>query len=255
MHTNEREKEIIRELAENGYATVDFLARKLHISESSIRRDLTRLEGKGLIMRSYGGAELKNSVSNRIPFDLRSHRNTKEKLAVAQKAVSLVKQGDTIFLDNSTSTYFMIDLLKSIKDITVITNSVAGMMLISETGINAFLAGGQLNPENRCCCVGEHTESFIRSIHADICFFSVQSLTRSGELYDCFANEISPRRLMIKSSEKSVFLCDSSKIDHYSAYKLCELSDIDIAISDTDMEKYLEPEARRGRVEFMTAEA
>lgn len=239
MYSNEREKEILKLLAEENYATVEYLASKIHISQSSIRRDLKRLELKGMITRSYGGAELKNSANKQIPYFLRSHKNTREKSLVAARAAKLVKPGDTVFLDCSTSTYFMIEYLKNINDITVITNSLASMSAISEYNIKSFLAGGFLNPENRSCCVGAATEEYIGRFHTDWCFFSVQSLTDSGVLYDCFANEIAPRKLMIENAEKRVFLCDNSKINHFSAYKLCSVYDLDYIVSDIDIESYL----------------
>lgn len=249
MYGNEREKEIMNLLSQNNYATVEYLAEKIHISPSSVRRDLKKLELKGMITRSYGGAEIKNSVNRQIPFFLRSHKNTKEKSFVAEKAAALVKPGDVIFLDSSTSTYFMLEYLKHIKDITVITNSLAGMTLCSEYDINSFFTGGKLNSENRSCCVGGYTEDFINSLHSDFCFFSVQSLTKDGDLYDCFSNEIMPRKLMIKNSEKKVFLCDNSKLNHFSAYRLCGISELDYVISDVDIEAYLD--ADYPNVEFI----
>lgn len=239
MYGSEREKEILSLLEQNTYVTVEYLADKIHISPSSIRRDLKRLELQGLITRSYGGAELKASVNKQIPFYLRSHKNTHEKALVARRAASLVKSGNVIFIDSSTSTYFMLEYLKNIKDITVITNSLASIGVCSEYNINAFLTGGKLNPENRSCFTGSHTENMIKSFHADFCFFSVQSLTNTGILYDCFENEITPRKLMIENSEKKVFLCDNSKINHYSAHKLCDISGLDYVISDMDIKNYL----------------
>lgn len=239
MYGNEREKEIMHLLELNNYVTVDYLAQKIHISPSSIRRDLKRLEMKGLILRSYGGAELKTSVNKQIPFQFRSHQHTQEKSLVAKYAASLVKSGDTIFLDCSTSTHFMLEYLKDIKNITVITNSLTSMLACSEYKISAFLTGGRLNSEDASCLVGLHSENMINSFHADLCFFSVQSLTKDGILYDCFENEISIRRLMMKNSEKRIFLCDHSKINRYSAYKLCEISAVDCIISDMNVTEYL----------------
>lgn len=247
MYSNEREKEIMALLTENGYVTVEYLAKKLHISPSSIRRDLKRLELKGNINRSYGGAEIKNSVNRQIPFYLRSHKNTREKSQVAQKAASMVKSGDVIFLDSSTSTFFMIEYLKNIKDITVITNNIASMTSLSEYNINSFFVGGRINSENRTCTVGAKAEEFIDSMHADFCFFSVQSLTRRGVLYDCYENEIMPRRHMIQNSEKKIFLCDSSKLNHFSAYKLCNVSELDMVISDVNIKSYLDQDYPRLR--------
>lgn len=242
MYGSEREKEIMNLLEKNTYATVEYLARMIHISPSSVRRDLKRLEAKGLILRSYGGAEIKESVNRKIPFYLRSHQNTQEKQSVAKCAASLVKSGDVIFLDCSTSTYFMLEYLKDIKDITIITNSLASASACAEYNINSFLAGGKLSYENRSCFVGMHTEEMLKSFHADYCFFSAQSLTRDGVLYDCFESEISLRRLMMENSEHSVFLCDHSKINHFSAYRLCDMSEIDYLISDIRVEDYLDKE-------------
>lgn len=109
----------------------------------------------------------------------------------------------------------------------------------SEFDINSFLTGGKLNPENRSCFIGQHTEDMINSFHSDWFFFSVQSLARNGTLYDCFENEILPRRLMINNSEKCVFLCDNSKINRFSAYRQCDISEIDYVISDIEIKKYL----------------
>lgn len=239
MYGNEREKEIMKLLEQNSYATVEYLADKIHISPSSIRRDLKRLELQGAIVRSYGGAELKESVNKKIPFYLRSHQNTHEKSRVACTAASLVKAGDVLFADSSTSTYFMLEYLKNIKDITIITNSLAVMNACSEYNINAFMTGGKLSGENRSCLVGNGAENMINAFHADFFFFSVQSLTRGGVLYDCFESEIAVRKLMMKNSEKKVFLCDHSKINRFSAYRLCDTEDVDYVVSDVDIGEYL----------------
>lgn len=239
MYGSEREKEIMNILRQNHYVTVEYLAQKIHISPSSIRRDLKHLESEGMIIRSYGGAELKASANKKIPFFLRSHQNTKEKNHVAQKAASLVKPGDIIFTDSSTSTYFMFEYLKNIKDITVITNSLAGMNLCAEYNISAFSTGGRLNIENPTCFVGRHAEQAIGEFHADLCFFSAQSLTPDGVIYDCFEHEINLRKQMIQNAETKVFLCDNSKLDHFSAYRLCSANDIDYIICDIDIKAYL----------------
>lgn len=251
MYGSEREKEILKLLSQNDYVTVEYLAKKIHISPSSIRRDLKKLELEGHIIRSYGGAELKESGKRQIPFDLRSHQNAKEKTLVAKKASELVKQGDVVFLDGSTSTYFMLMYLKDIKGITVITNSLAGMNLCAEYGINAYFTGGKPDPENPSCLVGTHTENMINSFHADIFFFSVQSLSDGGIMYDCFENETAPRMCMMKNSEKSVLLCDSSKLNRFSPYKLCGIEKIDCIISDTDIKAYLKGDYPK--LHFITA--
>ena len=103
MYRGERESEILRELEVCGYATVEYLAEKIHISPSSIRRDLSDLEKKGQIRRSYGGAELTEGVGKTVPYQMRTHENVSHKRMIAKKAASLVPSYSTVFLDGSSS--------------------------------------------------------------------------------------------------------------------------------------------------------
>ena len=89
MYPNERLNEIIEILEKNRYVSVEYLSRRLHISPSSIRRDLSVLEKKGLVMRSYGGAELVVSDHLNIPFSARMQANAAEKKEIAAKAAAL----------------------------------------------------------------------------------------------------------------------------------------------------------------------
>ena len=119
-------------------------------------------------IQSYGGAELKASVNKQIPFYLISNKNTKEKAFVASKAAALVKPGDIVFFDGSTSTYFMTEHIADKKNITVITNSLASMTALSELNVNVYLAGGRVNSKNRSCFTGKiifrHTNFVIYQI-------------------------------------------------------------------------------------------
>ena len=83
MYKCEREKEILDLLGENEYATVEYLARKMNISPSSIRRDLKNLEDRGLVNRSYGGVKIAEASGKHIPFSLRSHENSPQKKQIA----------------------------------------------------------------------------------------------------------------------------------------------------------------------------
>ena len=120
MYKCEREDEILALLNDTEYATVEYLSRKMNISPSSIRRDLKNLEERGLVKRSYGGVKIAESSGRRIPFDLRSHENSAQKKQIAKAAMSLINEGDVVFLDGSSSAYFVAELLPSVSGITVI---------------------------------------------------------------------------------------------------------------------------------------
>ena len=125
MLKSEREREIISFLKEHdGFATVKELCEKLYASESSIRRDLTALEGRRVIRRTHGGAELVSNVSGAIAFNQRAHHNVSAKKAIAKKAASLIKDGDVIFLDQSSSAFYLANEIFLNNSLTVVTNNI-----------------------------------------------------------------------------------------------------------------------------------
>jgi DeoR family glycerol-3-phosphate regulon repressor len=89
--------------------------------------------------------------------------------------------------------------------------------------------------ENPSVLVGRYAEDMICNFHADIAFFSAQSMDNTGEIYDCYEDEIFIRRAMIKNAKKKVFLCDSTKIGKTSPYHLCSLKEIDYIASNQSL--------------------
>ena len=235
MFRNEREDEIIGILNESHYTTVENLAKKLHISPSSIRRDLNILENRGIVKRSYGGVELANSINKVVPFTMRSHENLKEKKRIAKKAASLVKSGDVVFLDGSSSTYLMVSFLAPIKNITVVTNGIDSLYSLVQYNVKTICTGGMVSAENRAVLVDSYAEHIIRNIHADFVFFSAQAVCNNGDIYDCYESEVFLRRLMIQNAAKSVFLADKSKFNQSSVYFLENIQNINYVISEVEL--------------------
>lgn len=238
MYKCEREDEIIALLSENEYATVEYLSKKMNISSSSIRRDLKNLEERGLVTRSYGGVKIASASGKHIPFSLRSHENSPQKKQIAKAAISLIRSGDVVFLDGSSSAYFVAELLPTVSGVTVITNSIDAVSYLSRYDIKAFCTGGNISPENKAVLVGNYTMEFLQKIRADVAIFSVQAVSRSGEFFDCYADEVAVRNTMIKNAGKRVLLCDGSKLDKTSTFYQGHTDDIDYIISDCDLESF-----------------
>ena len=149
MLRTERENKILCILEKDGYVSVKALGDMLFTSESSIRRDLTRLEDAGLIKRSYGGAELLSYNKNASPFSTRAHDDVSEKRIIAQKAAGLVGEGAVIFLDASSTAYFLALELMERGDITVVTNNVEVLDILSKGKPIVHSSGGVLSRHNR----------------------------------------------------------------------------------------------------------
>ena len=235
MLKNERQREIIKLMKNNqGFITVNELFATLYSSESSIRRDLVSLENKGIIKRAYGSAELITNFSNVTSFSHRSHHCVEAKKIIAKKAAELIKNGDIIFLDQSSTSFYLATELVNKKSLTVITNNIEILYQLSNSDIKVVSSGGFLSPENRSCLMGADAQSIFENTYADIVFFSAKSLSYDGIISDCTREEVTLRNPMLKNSAKKVFLCDSEKFGTKSAYKQCTLLDVDYLISENE---------------------
>lgn len=235
-----KNKEIILNcIKEKDYISVVELSEKTGASESTIRRALKEFENKGLIKRTHGGAQIIDPNNSVFTFSLRIHQNIFEKKIIALKAVKLIKEGDVIFLDGSTSTYFLAEYLDEFKNVTVITNGIDTLSLLAKKRVKAFSTGGMVSSENTSVLIGNSSIDFIKKIHANICFFSCQSLDKDGVISDCYIEENYIRKAMIEQSQQTVLLCDSTKLDRQSAYYLCNAEKINYIITDKNLNDYL----------------
>lgn len=237
---NNQEKEILELLAKKNFIKIEELSSLLSVSPSTVRRKLSELQQRGLIQRLRGGAQL-NDEKNYFPkFSFRSHMNSFEKKKIALSAIKLIKNGDVIFLDGSTSSFFIAEYLSEFKNIKVFTNGIDTLSLLAKYNINAYSTGGHVSEENPSVLVGHYADSMIKSVKADISFFSAQAIFKDGEIYDCFEQENVLRLSMIKNSAKSVFLCDGTKFGRTAPFRLCSINDVDYIVSDCAAENYFE---------------
>lgn len=232
------EKELLDVIKSRNFVKTEELSKLLSVSSSTIRRALIRLQDKGLIMRTRGGAQISDQTNYFPSFSFRSHQNSLEKKKIALAAIKLIKNGDVVFLDGSTSAFFIAEYLSEFKNIKVFTNGVDTLSLLSKYHINAYSTGGHLSEENPSVLVGHYADEMIKTIRADISFFSAQTVFNNGEIFDCFEQENVLRKSMIKNSQTSVFLCDSTKLGKTAPFRLCNLDDIDYIVSDCALDDY-----------------
>lgn len=233
MHNREREQEILNMLkSSGGFVTVKQFCQALFASESSIRRDLQALEAQGLVKRSYGGASLSGSYSTIVTFNHRTRQNIAAKREIAKKAAALIGDGEIVFLDQSSTAFYLAEELKKFSSLTVVTNNIEILMLLSDSGLRVMASGGFLSEENRNCLIGGDAQHTFETVYADWLFFSVNALSHDGIVSDCSREEINVRHAMLRNAEKKVLLCDSSKFGLRAPYRQCGLQEVDYLISE-----------------------
>lgn len=233
MLNQERQQQIINILKQaGGFVTVGALCETLFASASSIRRDLTALEKRGLVKKSYGGATLMANFSSITSFYHRTHDNVEAKRAIARKAATLIQDGDIIFLDQSSTAFYLAAELMERTGLTVVTNNTEILMLLSESTVKVICSGGTLSSANRSCLVDIDAAATFEKIYADFAFFSVNALSQDGIISDCSQEEVFVRASMLKNAKTKVLLCDSSKFGTRAPFRQCSLADVDCLISE-----------------------
>lgn len=218
---------IIDILKQQGYVTVKYLTEQLHYSTATINRDLNALQKQKLIKRHYGGAEL---VENQgTPLVFRYHKMRPVKNLIAKRAAEFVEDGDTLFIDASTTTQYMAQYLVDKKDITVITNNMMLVTYLSENGVRCICLGGEV-VEIPYMLGGDDAINVALGYHADKMFFSTGGFSEDGKIYDGMYMML--HRIMSQNSDKVFFLADHDKLCKNNQRIFSDLSAVDHFITD-----------------------
>lgn len=235
MTQKERINIITEILQKNGFVTVKFLTEELHYSTATINRDLNSMENQQIVKRSYGGVELAEQKTVPLYFRYSKLRPIKNK--IGKKAAEFVKDGDTIFIDCSTTAQYMGNYITDRKDLTVITNNITLASFLSEYGITAICLGGKIMEPPSMVYSMETVEN-AKKYGADKLFFSPGAITMDGKIGSSnYEEHILMIKAMMENSTETYMLCDHNKIAPMCKRYLCTLEETDTVITDFEFPK------------------
>jgi len=230
MYQEERMRLILEYLQTNKRISVEEICSLYKVSRDTARRDIVNLAKRGLIIRTHGGAILPTSHLEVKPYSERLLRARSEKEKIAQYGASLIHEGDTIILDTSTTVQACAELLGN-KPCTVITNSInIADILSGKQAIDIILLGGRLNHNHRFL-YGTTTMNMLSNYFADRAYIGALGVSAQGITVDD-EEDAAIMRKMIKQSKEVVVLSDHSKFDKTATFKVCDLSEIDLFITN-----------------------
>ena len=224
-----RQEQILHILEKKKYVTVRYLCNTLHYSSATINRDLNAMQAVDLVKRSYGGVEAVEKSHHLPPLPQRQIYMRKEKKRLAKAAAELIKNGDVVFLDGSTTVQHIIPFLVDKKDITVVTNNIRLAIELGELDIKVICLGGEIRERPQVLLGDETVENAMR-YHVDKMFFSVAGNTLDGHIKDTAYRLL--YKVMLKNSKESYFLTDKTKTEEEINRELCDFSVLSGVISD-----------------------
>jgi DeoR family transcriptional regulator of aga operon len=240
VKTDKRAKEILHLLLSHGKASVEELTAALRTSPASIRRDLIRLETRGLVNRTLGGAMLAGNggpVYEPFRFDasfqVREDRFAAEKQRIARAAAALVQENETVGLSAGTTTTLVARQLLHRKNVSIITNAVnIGMELSSSTRLHTTLTGGSLRWAGAFSLVGPTAIDSLAVTVMDRLFLSATGVDAEHGATLIQPDEASVFRAMARQARQVIVVADSSKLGLVSPAVVCPAQKIDLLITD-----------------------
>jgi DeoR/GlpR family transcriptional regulator of sugar metabolism len=230
----DRRRSIADLLLATGAVTVSQVETRFGVSAMTARRDLGELERRGLARRTHGGAVLPNAAGHEDSFDRRMNVAAAPKRLLARAAVELMNPHETVFLDSSTTSYFVAREIVAIGiAATVLTNSLPIMSLLAgDAGPNVELigVGGTLRTLTRSF-VGAGATRTVNEHYADRLFLSVKGVVDGDTLTDADSLEADVKRSMIAHAREAVLLIDGSKLTERGLVAIAPLSQITIALA------------------------
>jgi len=251
----QRQQQILQRLEDESYASVAALARELGCSEMTIRRDLSRLESRGLVERSRGGAAPTRRVRLEFALAETADSRRREKELIGRAAASLVQPGERIMLDTGSTTLAMARELRSRGGISVVTTSLAVLSaLLPSNGIEVMLVGGIVR-DSSPDLYGPLVEDNLSRIHADWAFIGCDGLSVDAGLTTTDPRVARATSLMATGARRSALLTDSSKARQNSFITFASLGDLDYLITDDGMPAPVLEAARSAGVETILVSA
>lgn len=231
MYQEERLQQILEYLQLHKRISVEDICTLFDVSRDTARRDLVKLEEHNVIIRTRGGALLPSSHPELIGnYQERLLTVSQEKQTIGQLAATLVRDGERIILDSSTTVQACAEFLNA-QNCSVMTNSINQADLLSDkNGISIHLLGGKLQKEHRYL-YGSSVIATLSHYFVDKAFIGVGGISENG-LTSVHDEEGLLKHQMMKQANQVIILADHSKFGKNFPYRFAGLSEVDLIVTD-----------------------
>ena len=226
MLAEERLTQIYNSIVKDKAVKIDELAQLHNVTPMTIRRDLDKLtEIHKDVRRCHGGAILSVEVDTEEEFENKININVNEKIQVAEKAFSLIRDHDTIYLDAGTTNLELAKLIaESVLTLNIMTNDIEISRALRNSRCEVLLTGGVMQ-KSTGCLVGSFAEEFISKIKFKIAFMGATAINENFDVLTPSIEKRTMKPLVIRNSSKSYMVVDSNKFDKSSTYVIYNLTD------------------------------
>lgn len=232
MDIENRRNKILELLMQKGKVKVVELSKLFGISEVTIRNDLSDLEQAGLLERIHGGAVSTYRAYYNMSLHERMRTNEEEKRRIAAACASVISDGDTIMINSGTTTLFTVQELRSVRNLTIVTNSISIAQEVTvNSKANVILLGGNFNTQYQFT-YGDDTISQLKKYKADKLILSADGVCVEEGITTYHHLESEVNRQMISRANKTIVVADYTKIGRASFSYIDSIDSVDLLITN-----------------------
>lgn len=233
LKQSKRHAEIMKLLQVKKSCSVIELANTLDVSDETIRRDIRQLAASGAVEKIHGGVILPQNTLE-PPFLSRMQEQREEKEKIARLAASMINDGETILLDNGSSSCYVAHELITHKNLTVVTNSTeVARELCSRNQNRVFMAGGEIRSDDSAA-YGPMAIEFAKQFTTNRAILSMGSITADQGCLDYDLSEAEFKRAILPQARNVIVVADHTKFTRSGIVKVCDLDNIDLLITDRE---------------------
>lgn len=234
MYPVERQQKILEIVRKQQVTKHSELTEILQISMETLRRDIQILVQQGLIEKFYGGIrEVEQSLTETL-IEQRMICQLEEKIAIARECTTFIQEGDCIFLDSGSSTFQIAKFIRTMKNITVITNSLPIAVELLNTSVEIILMGGKVRHSEKSIVSYDFLLQYDQ-LNISKAFICTSGISLKNGLSDFSFEEVLIRRNIVRSAQTIYVVADHTKFERDVAVKICSLNDVDYLITDGNL--------------------
>lgn len=231
----ERHKYILEKLAKQGFVKVYEIAQELDVTTVTVRKDLKFLEDKKLLFRTHGSASPVNPHAPDMNILIKEKRNSDEKRRIALAALEQIEQNDSIILGSGSTVYAVAEQIKQGGNLTVVTSSLQVSTLLNSLEDTTVIQLGGTLRKSSFSVVGDTAIKAFDEIACSKFIMGVDGIDLDYGLTTSNIDEARLNRKMIESSLRLIVVADSSKFGRRGFGKICNLDEVDVIITDSNV--------------------
>ena len=231
MDQSSRQSEILSLLEMEGACSIIDLAERFSVSDETVRRDVRQLEARGYVHKTHGGVRLPDNIFE-APYRQRQTEQADAKQRIGALAADLVQDGTTIFIDGSTTAFWVARNLTCQRNVSIVTNGIeVARELYGRNNNRVYLAGGQLS-DNYLSTFGPAAIDFVSKFTIKLAFIGVSAIHSEHGYCDAYLPEADLIRAVLPRAEQRVIVADATKFGLSGLTQIARFEDIDTLVTD-----------------------